>query len=182
MRRGDPASAWPVLEEAVALARMLNERGLLAYALNYLGELRVQERNLAAARSALEESLALTEEGATLPYWPRYRVLYNLGELAEVSGDWAAAMSFYEQSLQLARAQQDGWRSVVLRRLGQVALNRGDVAAAHDALTESLEVSLDWGTPGWSIAPVLAHMATLAVAMADPYRAHLEPTWSLTEE
>ena len=71
-------------------------------------------------------------------------------------------------ALQLARAQQDGWRSVVLRRLGQVALNRGDVAAAHDALTESLGVARDWGTPGWSIAPTLAHLANLAVAKVSP--------------
>ncbi len=171
MRRGDPGAARPLLEEAVTLARLLDDGSLLMFALNYLGQVHVQEGNLAGARSALEEGLALAEQGASLPYWPRNRALYDFGELAEAHGDWSAALSFYERSLKLAREQGDGWRSVVLRRLGQVALNRGDVAAAHDALTESLEVASDWGQPGWSIAPTLAHMASLAVAKAEPDRA-----------
>jgi non-specific serine/threonine protein kinase len=171
MRRGDPVAAGPRLEEAVALARQLDDRALLAFALNYLGELRVQQGDLAEARPPLEECLALTAQGAIPPYWPRYRVLFNLGELADAEGDSDAAASLYEQSLEQARAQQDGWRTVLLRQLGQVALSRGDLTAAHDWLNESLVVARAWGKSGWLVAPVLAHMAGLALAEAAPERA-----------
>jgi len=84
---------------------------------------------------------------ALIPFWPRSHVLDNLGELAEPEGDWSTASFLYEQSLNLARAQQDPWRCVVLRRRGQVALNQGDLPAAHEALHESLEVARDWVHP-----------------------------------
>jgi non-specific serine/threonine protein kinase len=171
LRRGDPVAAGPRLEEAVALARKLDDRCLLAFSLNYLGEQRVHKGDVAGARPPLEESLALTAEGAVAAYWPQYRVLYDLGELAELEGDWAAASSWYEQCLKLAEARQDGWRTVVLRRLGQVALNRDDLTAAHDWLNDSLVVACEWGKSGWIVAPVLAVMAGLALAEAAPERA-----------
>ena len=60
VRRGDPRAAHPLLEEAVELARHLGDSCLLALSLHHLGELRVQQGDLAGARSALQESLALT--------------------------------------------------------------------------------------------------------------------------
>ncbi len=171
MRRGDTDAAHPLLEEAVALARQLGDRCVLAISLSHVGELRMHARDLVGARHAVEESLALTAEPADCPqYWPRQRVLSLLGELAELEGDWDAASSFYEQSLKLARAQRDQFRSVILRHMGQLALNRGDLAAARTQLNESLMVAHE-ALVGWGIAPALAHLAGLAMAEDQPVRA-----------
>jgi tetratricopeptide (TPR) repeat protein len=156
----------------VALARQLGDGCILAVSLDHLGELRIQEGDLAGARSALEESLALTAEGAGgLVFWPLYLVLSNLGELAIAEGDPDTAAAFYERSLKLARAQQDGFRSVPLRRLGQLAIDRGDLVMAHDCLAESHVVARERGRSGWGVAPVLALLAYLAMAEAKPGRA-----------
>jgi predicted ATPase len=172
VRRGNPGAAHPLLEEAVALARHLGDSCLMAVSLNHLGELFVQEKNLAGARSALEESLALNTEGAdSSVFWPPYVGLYNLGEVAEIEGDPDTAAAFYERSLKGARERQDGFRTVPLQLLGQLAIDRGDLALAHDLLVESLVVARGWGKAGWGVAPVLANLADLAVAEAQPGRA-----------
>jgi tetratricopeptide (TPR) repeat protein len=121
VRRGNPRAAHPLLDEAVALARYLGDSSLLAVPLNHLGELLVQEGDVAGARSTLEESLALNAEGADRSvFWPPYVGLYNLDEVAAIEGDADAAAGFYERSLEMARAQQDGFRHVPLRLLGQL--------------------------------------------------------------
>ena len=71
----------------------------------------------------------------------------------------------------MARARQDGFRHVPLRLLGQLAIDQGDLALAHDLLAESLVVAREWGKAGWGVAPVLAHLADLAMAEAQPGRA-----------
>jgi len=131
----------------------------------------MHEGDLVEARHAVEESLALTAQPADCQqYWPRHRVLNLLGEIAELEGDWDAASSFYEQSLEVARALRDQFRSVILRHLGQLALNRGDLAAARTRLNESLVVAHD-ALVGWGVAPTLAHLAGLAMAEDQPVRA-----------
>jgi non-specific serine/threonine protein kinase len=171
MRRGDTGAAHPLLEEGVALARQLGDRCLLAISLSHVGELRMHEGDIVEARHAVEESLALTAEAADCQqYWPRHRVLSLLGELAELDDDWDAASSFYEESLEMARALRDQFRSVILRHLGQLDLNRGDLAAARTRLNESLVVAHE-ALVGWGIAPTLAHLAGLAMAEDQPVRA-----------
>jgi tetratricopeptide (TPR) repeat protein len=172
VRRGNPRAAHPLLDEAVKVARRLGDGCLLAVPLNHLGELLVQEGDLAGARAALEESLALNSEGADRSvFWPPYVALYNLGEVAGYEGDRDAAAAFYERSIELARARHDGFRTVPLRLLGQLAIDQGDLERAHDLLTESLVVARDWGKAGWGVAPVLANLADLAMAEAQPGRA-----------
>jgi non-specific serine/threonine protein kinase len=172
LRRGNPRAAHPLLEEAVALARHLGDSCLLAVALDHLGELRVQEGDLAEARSALQESLALTPEEASGPvFWPVYFVLSNLGELAEVEGDQNTAAAYYERSLDLARAHHDGFRAVPLRRLGQLAIDRGDRALAHELFAESVVAACERGKAAWGVSPALSHLANLAMAAGQPDRA-----------
>ena len=172
VRRGNPRAAHPLLDEAVALARHLEDSSLLAVPLNHLGELLVQEGDVAGARAALEESLALNaEEADRSVFWPPYVGLYNLGEVAAIEGDADAAAAFYRRSAELARARQDGFLHVPLRLLGQLALDQGDLDQAHNLLAESLVAAREWGKAGWGVAPVLTHLANLAMADDQPARA-----------
>jgi uncharacterized protein (DUF2384 family) len=77
----------------------------------------------------------------------------------------------WERCLELARAHQDGFRHVPLRLLGQLALDRGDLARAYDLLAESLVVARDWGKAARGVAPALALLASLAMAKDQPDRA-----------
>jgi predicted ATPase/transcriptional regulator with XRE-family HTH domain len=170
VRRGDPERARPLLEEAVMLARRLGHPYLVAVALNHLGEMYVQVGDIAGAKRALEESLALNTGGVDWPvFWPPYVGLYNLGEVAELEGDPDAAAEIYRRSIDLASAQHDGFRTTPLRLLAQLAIDRGDLAAARELLTESLIVARDW-VKGWTAAPVLLVFAKLALAENQPER------------
>jgi len=134
--------------------------------------LRFQEGDLTGTHTALEECLVLTAERGDCPqYWTQSKTLNLRGELAELEGDWDTASSFYERSLALAREQQDEWRTVILRCMGRLALKRGDLAAAHAQLTESLIVACEWGFSSWTVASVLVHLAGLALADGQPERA-----------
>jgi non-specific serine/threonine protein kinase len=170
--RGDLGKARPVLEEAVAIARQLNDRCLLGISLNHLSLLRYQEGDLTGTHSALEESLALTAERTDCAqYWPRSHSINLLGELTELEGDWDGALSVYERSLELARADQDGWRTVILRCLGRLTLKRGDLVAARARLSEAIVVAEEWGSSAWGVAPALVHLASLELAEDRPERA-----------
>jgi non-specific serine/threonine protein kinase len=171
VRRGEPARARPFLEEAVALARRFGQPHLLVVSLHHLGELRVQEGDIAAAKRALEESVELNSGGADWPvFWPPNVALYNLGEVAEIEGDAVKAAAFYRRSIDMATEHRDGFRTVPLRLLAQLAIDRGDCATAHELLRESLIVAYDW-VRGWTAAPVLVNFAELAGAKGQPERA-----------
>jgi tetratricopeptide (TPR) repeat protein len=76
----------------------------------------------------------------------RAKALYGAGALAEDQGDYAAARTFYEESLALRRqlADRRGLASS-LSALGHVARCQGDDAAACVLLEESLVLSRELG-------------------------------------
>jgi non-specific serine/threonine protein kinase len=104
-------------------------------------------------------------------FWPPYFALYNLGEVADLEGDPDAAAALWERCLELARVHQDGFRTVPLRLLGQLALDRGDLVRAHDLLAESVLVARNWGKGAGGETAALALLANLAMAEAQPARA-----------
>jgi hypothetical protein len=125
----------------------------------------------AAAKSALEESVELNTGGEDWSvFWRPYVALYNLGEVAEIEGDGARAAAYYRRSIDMATDHCDGFRTVPLRLLAQLALDRHDSATAHELLSESLLVAHDW-VRGWTSAPVLVNFAELALAEGEPERA-----------
>jgi ATP/maltotriose-dependent transcriptional regulator MalT len=155
----------------VTLARRFQQPHLLVVSLHHFGELCVQEGDTAAAKRALEESVELNVGGADWPvFWPPYVALYNLGEVAEIEGDPVKAAAFYRRSIDMATEHHDGFRTVPLRLLAQLAIDRGDYATAHELLRESLIVAYDW-VRGWTAAPVLVNFAELALAEGQPERA-----------
>jgi predicted ATPase len=171
VRRGEPERARPFLDEAVRLARHFGKPHLLVVSLHHFGELCVQEGDITAAKTALQESVDLHTGGADWPvFWPPYVALYNLGEAAEIEGDRVQAAAYYRRSIDMATDHRDGFRTVPLRLLAQLALDRHDYATARDLLRESLIVAHDW-VKGWTAAPVLVNFAELALAEGEPERA-----------
>jgi len=171
VRRGEPGRARPFLEEAVTLARRLRMPYLLVVSLHHFGEMLVQEGDTAAAKCALEESVELHTGGADWPlFWPPYVALYNLGEVAEIDGDPAAAAAFYRRSIDMATEHYDNFRTVPLRLLARLAIDRNDYITARELLTESLIAARDW-VKGWTAAPVLVNFAELALGQGEPERA-----------
>jgi predicted ATPase/DNA-binding SARP family transcriptional activator len=108
-----------------------------ARALNWAGVLAQRQGDAAAARAALEESLAirrdLGDQGGVAA------ALHGLGNLAALHGDAATARRFFDECLTIGR--QLGDEEVIaasLANLAWVASNQGDLATARAFNEESL--------------------------------------------
>jgi tetratricopeptide (TPR) repeat protein len=98
-RQGDNVSARPLLEEALALWRGLDDKERIAVSLNRLGTIASDAGDSLGARALYEESVAMAKQagkrGAMAP------PLCNLGSLAFDKGDYAAARAYWEETLKI---------------------------------------------------------------------------------
>jgi DNA-binding CsgD family transcriptional regulator len=108
--------------------RTLGDRLWRANALNSLGLFLCDRRAFGAARSALEEALALYR---SLGGARRVAIaLLNLGDLARAEGDRSRAEVQLRQSLELFHELQDAWNfSIALEGLAQVAADACETSA-----------------------------------------------------
>jgi tetratricopeptide (TPR) repeat protein len=98
--------------------------------------------------------------------------LYHLGLVAQHNlDDHARARDLYEESVSLFRAAQDGWATArVLRKLGQLAMERLDFQRATGPLEESLRIAREVGQPS-GIAESLGLLGELWFCQDDVGRA-----------
>src|SRR5439155_12970023 len=100
---------------APSRARLLRQAGQLAWL----------QTDYSAARSLLEQSLALYRELGNTADLPA--PLNALGEVARTQGDYPTARAYFQESLELLRARGDkanlAW---ALQALGEVAQEQGD--------------------------------------------------------
>jgi predicted ATPase/DNA-binding XRE family transcriptional regulator len=153
---GEPAVAPPDLEEGLAIARELGDRSAESSFLVALMMIETELGNFAAAHQRLEDGLAL-EQALADPGRLESLLLYG-GDLAMAEGDVATARSRYESGLTVGDTPE--WS---LRMLGFVALDDGDLAAAHRYFRDSLDV---YRRKGWPLgqAECLNGFAGLALA------------------
>ena len=124
---GDSPRARSGLQQSYAVARMLGNRRLMAETLNALGGLELETRNLGAAESALTEALDLAAEHPPV----LARVAQNLGIVANIRGDLAAAESHYRRSLAAFESLGDrSGSAITLHNLGMLTADRGAHAEA----------------------------------------------------
>ncbi|MFN2470885.1 MAG: BTAD domain-containing putative transcriptional regulator [Gaiellaceae bacterium] len=138
--QGDEVATQTSLEGALAVARALGDRQLVADALTYLGGALVGWLDdLERAREVLEESLELHRElGDDAGVM---RALGNLGIVAEKQGDLEGARSSYEQTVELARTLgNEVGLSIGLNHLALLLLD-SDPDAARDLFGESLAIA-----------------------------------------
>ncbi|HEX6349542.1 MAG TPA: AAA family ATPase [Candidatus Dormibacteraeota bacterium] len=136
---GDLQRAQALLEQALAAARLAEDRESLARGLVYAGAIGVAEGRAAEAEAALTEALQLgRQEG-----YPRVEAeaLHQLGVLASLRPDLAAMRGLLEESLAVRRAMGCADESnTTLTFLAAAAMLGGDAAAARSAIQEALEV------------------------------------------
>jgi len=167
--QGDFAAAVFMLEQAVAVWRLLGDRYGLAVALSELALAEREQGGYARAISLLEESLALFRAVGD-----RHGVacsLDRLGTVAHAAGDYALAQARYEEALGAVReAGNEPLLAWLQQNLANLALDRGDRRAARSWLAAALALwkRLDerLGQINW-----LTAMACLAAAEGRPERA-----------
>jgi predicted ATPase/transcriptional regulator with XRE-family HTH domain len=150
------------LNEALALARGANDLPTIVLAQRYLGMVAIGNGDPHAARAHLEASFGLytalgqdEDAGAFLMY---------LGDAAFADGDSDLARSYFEESRD--RLRQLGNMTVLpypIRRLGHLALLRGDVSGAVKMCLESLSLNRAVGDPQ-GIAACLVALSSVAAA------------------
>ena len=157
--KGEPA------QPTVEYARVLNVAGSLAF----------HQTDYPAARTLLEQSLALSRardhrKGIAL-------ALNNLGAVAIEQGDHSTARALYEESLALLRELGDRHVAAgVLGNLAMVAHECGDLDAARTLSQESLVLSRELGDRG-RVADALNTLGGVACDQGD-----LITAWSLGKE
>ena len=143
---GDPTTIHALLEESLTLFRELNVKEGIDYSYWLLGEVALQEGNVALARSLLEESLAITRQmGAPISTADS---LSALGSVAAREGDYAAARALYEESLAIAREAGSTWRiAPYLEGLASVLAAQKEFARGAQLWGAANAIRAAFGTP-----------------------------------
>jgi predicted ATPase len=136
-------------------------------ALRELGQVERLRGNYAAARTRLEECLALRQRLGHSTFLPS--ALSQLAEVMLCQGEFPAARALAEQGLALARAGADPSFTVgPLRVLGRAAYRQGELQQARKRLEEALSCPGERGHPlvAIDLAEVLAGLGEFAQARA----------------
>ena len=161
---GDYATARASFEQAAALQRAIADP-LLATTLSSIGQTAREQEDYVAARTSLQEGLALAQELDLQPV--AAHALSRLGSIAHALGDYTLARTQYEESLALSLRLDDRIGAArSLRHLGSLALDQGDYPAARAWLSQALMSFPEFDRHGFVHG--LAMFAALAAAEGQP--------------
>jgi tetratricopeptide (TPR) repeat protein len=136
---GDFEAASLRAEEALSIGHEAQDKRLIANTEWLLGVVRMDQGNIAAARSLFEESRTLFKDLGDV--WSEAFILYHLGSTAYRSGDPAAACAYFEESLRLFQEQGDTLDALlVMSALEVMASTQGEeeLARSLDQQLQSL--------------------------------------------
>lgn len=142
LREGDAAIAQ--LQEAVALARTLEQAELLLLSLDQLATAQIDVVDFAASERVLEEMAELAG-GRGLPYWLARERHLRAVRLRRM-GDGQGALRLHEEALEIR--QRIGDRVGLVESLNAVAIQRrraGDLYQALDHHTRALALARELG-------------------------------------
>jgi tetratricopeptide (TPR) repeat protein len=105
--QGDLTRAITNLDESVRLARMTNDKYLLANILIVRGLAATSAHEVQAANEMFEESIRLLQ--ALNEKWGQSLALSWMGDVALVEKDFERARALHEQAIAVAREQGDPW-------------------------------------------------------------------------
>jgi predicted ATPase/DNA-binding CsgD family transcriptional regulator len=168
--QGDYATSRMRLDTGVRHLREVDDPWGLAYALNPLGRvLLLQGRDLAAARSCFEESLALFQQ--MQDDWGLQLAAQNLGDLHRQQGRSNAARRCYEDVVRADGKAGDRWIAIqALVGLGHLAQSQTNDVEAQAHFVEGLRLCRQLGSSTW-VANCLHGLAAVASARGQFARA-----------
>ncbi|HMB21930.1 MAG TPA: tetratricopeptide repeat protein [Anaerolineales bacterium] len=144
-RKGEYVQAQETANEALTLAREVDDKGGIAWTLSILGNLADSARSdFSAAQALYEECLRLRRESGDKRGIAK--VLNNLGVIADYQGDFPRARALYEESYEMEReiGDKDGM-GICLTNLGCLELAQGNIPKARSLFTSSLALSRKQG-------------------------------------
>ncbi len=157
---GDYASARQCLEESVAIARELGDRGRVGAALQPLGMVLLEQGDHAAARGCLVEALAYSRESGNLREVAA--ALTALAHVDRMEGVIDAAEAHYAEALALVRGLGDTASiAITLLNLAMVSIARGRPEGAGGMLVEAAAIVAETGSRriGQSVLDIAAGLA-----------------------
>ena len=126
---GDRNTGVALLEEALALARVLDHPLFIGAILDCLAEFAFLDGELERATTLVTEALDLQRRHQ--PLWGTSFSLALLGEIALARSDLPAAGTYYRESMALARAHGDTtFLGAGLAAIGTIAADRGEAEQA----------------------------------------------------
>ncbi|MBI5302788.1 MAG: tetratricopeptide repeat protein [Chloroflexi bacterium] len=135
----DSVAVRTYFEEGLAIAKMLEDEGEIAFTLHGIGRAFIFLNDYAAARPWIEESLVLYRKmGAR---WGEAQSLYSLGAVMNQLGDHQRSQLLLEESLEKFRALGDICDSVwPLSVLASMAREQGDLKRAIEIYDQCIEI------------------------------------------
>lgn len=150
----DYDAATAAAASAIAAARVLDEPGNLAMALNLLAAVARYRSDFAQAAALWEECLPLTQSIGN--GWLRAIVLHNLADAACQQGAYERAATLAGESLVIAHERDDRWGIVQAElTLGEIARAQGNTGEAAARFTQAL-----------ALARALDHRRDIALALS----------------
>jgi class 3 adenylate cyclase/tetratricopeptide (TPR) repeat protein len=126
-------------EEAIAIARALDLREELAFALNILGRVEAQERGVGKAMADYGEAAELFADLRNQPMLADTRNM--MASLKVNIGDYDAALAIASEAYRLSEEIHNPWgQGMSLLATGTVKWERGDYGGAISALEESVRL------------------------------------------
>jgi tetratricopeptide (TPR) repeat protein len=137
---GDRGAGMALLEEALAVARVLDHPLFIGAALDSLAEFAFLEGDLERATTLVTEALDLQRRHQ--PLWGTSFSLALLGEIALARSDLHAAGAYYGESMALARALGDTtFLGAGLAAIGTIAADMGEAERAARLLGAAEAIS-----------------------------------------
>jgi non-specific serine/threonine protein kinase len=167
--QADYAAGKALLQESLVLFREIEDPRNVAYALDSLAYLAIEQGEYPEAEARAREAVDLLRVRSS-----REGLCFSLIHLAIAvrwRGDWAAAHELYEQSLVVAREVGSPWEiGTALREMGLAECDEGRFDLALKHLAEAMTILHGLGDrPG--VIESLEGVASLAAATAAPRRA-----------
>jgi predicted ATPase/DNA-binding winged helix-turn-helix (wHTH) protein len=167
--QGEHAVAELRLEEAVRQARATGPVRVLSRALDFLGQVRADRRQIESALTMATEATAVARRAGDR--WELAISLLGLGNVLFFAGRGEEARAAYRESAALCRAIPDPWAlGMALRNLGALAREAGDLAASARLLCDSLQALAGVGEQ-WFVSRSLEELAKTLALTADVERA-----------
>ena len=147
--QSDWPTAIPVLEEAIALSRKLDDAQGIGRCLGFIGHARLYTGDSEGAAAALDEGVELARSAGDRVALAR--ALYNAAWAAIEQRDFGRAREMFEESIRIARAE--GMKpnlALGLMRLGYTEALAGDFERAAGHLNESIVLFDELGRTTWT--------------------------------